>query len=66
MSIVLFQLCHCLAALPAKMSVFKSHMQGSHLVMSNEPRLHTKKKYSYNTNSYNLYYKQKYECAYLN
>jgi len=43
MWLILFQQCHYLAALPTKISVFKSHMQGSHLVISNEPRLHTKK-----------------------
>ena len=30
--------CHCLAALPAKVSVFSSHMHGSHSVISNKPR----------------------------
>jgi len=52
---------HCLAALPAKMSMWNSHMQGSHSVISNEPRLHTKKKktYSYNKNPENLCYEQK-------
>jgi len=34
---------HCLAALPAKISVFNSHMQGSLSVISNKSRLHTKK-----------------------
>jgi len=29
-----YQRCHCLAALPAKMSVFNSHMQGSNTVIS--------------------------------
>jgi len=46
-----YQQCHCLIALPAKMSVFTSHMQGSHSVISNKPGLHTKKKqYSYQNN----------------
>jgi len=40
-----YQQCHCLAALPAKMSVFNRHMQDSHSVISNKPRLHTKKKH---------------------
>jgi len=44
-----YQQCHCLAALPAKISVFNYHMQGSHSVVSNKPRLHTKKLYLYNT-----------------
>jgi len=48
MWLILFQQCHCLTALPAKISVFKSHMQGSHLVSSNEPRLYNKKKYLHN------------------
>jgi len=34
---------HCLAALPTKMSVFNSHMQGSHSVISNKRILYTKK-----------------------
>jgi len=38
-----YQQCHCLAAFPAKMSVFNSHMQGSRSMISNKPRLHTKK-----------------------
>jgi len=38
-----YQQHHCLAALPAKMSVSNSHMQGSHSVISNKPRFHTKK-----------------------
>jgi len=38
-----YQQCHCLAALPAKMSVFNSHMQGFHSAISNKPRLHSKK-----------------------
>ena len=33
------QQCHCLAALPAKMSVFNSHMQGSHSIISNKPQI---------------------------
>jgi len=37
------QQCRCLAALPAKMFVFNSHVQGSHSVISNKPKLHTKK-----------------------
>ena len=37
-----YQQCHCLTALPAKMSLFNSHVQGSHSVISNKPRLHTK------------------------
>ena len=46
-----YQQCHCLAALPAKMSVFNSHVQGSYSVISNKPRLHTKiNPYSYNKN----------------
>ena len=46
-----YQQCHCLAALPAKMSVFNSHVQGSYSVISNKPRLHTKRNpYSYNKN----------------
>ena len=44
-----YQQCHCLAALPAKMSVFNSHTQGSHSVISNKVRLRTKiNPYSYN------------------
>jgi len=44
-----YQQCYCLAPLPAKMSVFKSHMQGSHSVISNKLILHTKiNPYSYN------------------
>jgi len=35
-----YQQCHCLAAIPGKISVFNSHMQGSHSVISNKPRLH--------------------------
>jgi len=47
-----YQQCHCLAALPAKMSMCNSHMQGSHSVISNKLRLHTKiNPYSYNKNS---------------
>jgi len=38
-----YQQCHYLAELPAKMSVFNNHMQGSRSVISNKPRLHTKK-----------------------
>jgi len=34
-----YQQCHCLAALPAKMSVFNSHMQGSHSVISINNRI---------------------------
>jgi len=37
---------HCLAALHAKISVFNIHIQGSHSLISNKPRLHTKKTYS--------------------
>jgi len=40
---VCYQQCHCLAALPAKISVFTCHMQDSHSVITNKPRLHTKK-----------------------
>jgi len=40
---VRYQQCHCLAALPAMVSVLNSHMHGSHSVISNKPRLHTKK-----------------------
>ena len=40
-----YQQCHCFTALPAKMSVFNSHVQGSHSVIPNKPRLHTKKKH---------------------
>ena len=36
-------LSHCI--IPAKMSVFNSHVQGSHSVISIKPRLHTKKTY---------------------
>jgi len=36
-----YQQCHCLAALPAKMSVFNSPMQTSHSAISNKPRLRT-------------------------
>jgi len=43
----LYQQCHSLTALPAKMSVFNSHVQGSHSVISNKHRLHTKKTYSH-------------------
>ena len=43
-----YQQCHCLAALPAKMSAFICLMQGSHSVISNKSRLATKKTYSYN------------------
>jgi len=49
---------HCLAALPAKMFVFNSHMKGSHSVISNTTRLHTKT-YSYNENPESLRYEQK-------
>ena len=38
-----YQQHHCLAALPAKISVFNSHVEGSHSVISNTPSLHTKK-----------------------
>jgi len=41
-----YQKCHCLVALHVKRSVFNSHMQGSHSVISNKARLHTKKTYS--------------------
>jgi len=34
---------HCFAALPAMVSVFNSHMQGFHSVISNKPRQYTKK-----------------------
>jgi len=37
------QQCYCLAALPAKMSVFNSHMVGSLSLISNKPRLHKQK-----------------------
>jgi len=39
-----YQQCHCLTALPVKMSVCQdaSHVQGSHSVISNKPRLYTK------------------------
>ena len=40
-----YQQCHCLTALPAKMSVFNRHVEGSHSVISNKPRLHTTKKH---------------------
>jgi len=51
LSAVSWQTVHCLAALPAKMSVFNSHMQGSHSVISNKFMLHTKiNPYSYNKN----------------
>ena len=43
--------CHRLAAFPAMISVFSSHMQGSHSVISNKPRLHNEiNRYSYNKN----------------
>jgi len=43
--------CHRLAAFPAMISVFSSHMQGSHSVISNKPRLHNEiNLYSYNKN----------------
>jgi len=54
-----YQQCYCLAALRASMSVFSSHMQGSHSVISNKPRLHTKKRYSYNKNPGSSCYEQK-------
>jgi len=38
-----YQLGHCVAALPAKISVFNSHLHGSPSVVSNKPRLPTKK-----------------------
>jgi len=38
-----YEYCHCLVALRAKMSVFNSHMQDSHSVISNKPILHTVK-----------------------
>jgi len=38
-----YQQCHRLAALPAKMSVFNSHMQDSHSVVSNKPLIAHKK-----------------------
>jgi len=44
----LYQKCHCFAALPTKMSVFNSHVPVSHSVISNKPKLHTKKTYSHN------------------
>jgi len=51
---------HCLAALPAKMSVFNSHMQGSHSEISNTPQVAQRKKtYSYNKNPESLCYEQK-------
>jgi len=34
-----YQQCHCLAALPAKLSAFNSHMQGYYSVISNKPIL---------------------------
>jgi len=37
-----YQQCHCLAPLPAKVSVFNSHMQGYHSAISTKPKLHTK------------------------
>jgi len=40
-----YQQCHCLVALSNKMSVLNSHVQDSHSVISNKPRLHTKKKH---------------------
>jgi len=39
-----YQQCHCLAALPAKLSVFNSHMQGYYSVISNTPRLFNSKR----------------------
>jgi len=40
-----YQQSHGLTALPAKMSVFNSHMQGSHSMILNKPRLHNKTKH---------------------
>jgi len=57
--------CHCLAALPAKMSVFNSHMQGSHSVISNKPRSYTKNPYSYNKTQKLVLRTKTFECAYL-
>jgi len=37
-----YKQCHCLAALPAKISVFNSHTQGSNSVISNNPDCITK------------------------
>jgi len=45
-----YQQCHGLTALPAKMSVFNSHMQGSHSMISNKPDCTPKTTYSYNKN----------------
>ena len=56
-----YQQCHCLAAFPAKMSVFNSHMQNVHSVISNKPRLHTKNNiHACNKNPESLYYEQEY------
>jgi len=55
-----YQQCHRLAALPAKMSVFNSHMQDSHSVVSNKPLWsHTKNTYSCNKNTESSCYEQK-------
>jgi len=54
-----YEQCHCLAALPTKMSVFKSYIQGSHSVISNKPRLRTKKTYAYDKNPESLCNEQK-------
>ena len=45
------------------MSVFISHMQGSHSVISNKPRLHIKKTYSNNKNPESLCHEQKHMSA---
>ena len=60
-----YQQCHCLAAKPAKMFVFNSHMQGFHSVISNKPRLHTKKTYSYNKNPKSLGCEQKHMSGFI-
>ena len=54
-----YQQCHCLAALPAKMSVFNNHMQGSLSVVLKKDIAHHKKTYSYNKNPESLCYGQK-------
>jgi len=60
-----YQQCHCLAALPAKMSVFDNHMQSSHSVIANKPRSYTKKNYSYNKNPETLCYEQKHMSVFI-
>jgi len=60
-----YQQCHCLSALPAKMSVFNSHMQDSHSVISNKPRLHSKKTYWCNKNPGSLFYEQKHTSVHI-